>query len=284
MGIVASAVLRVRGVLRSGRYRQCMLTAIALVPGTALLVPGAGGRCDAEMVEVRSAALDAVRAVLSAGTRRVVVVAPGAMDRYLPDAWRASLGAAGVTRSLVGWSMPERRGAGGARGPVTSTVTSAALALVAHAAAGPAGRAVEDLAVEVLEVSAGASRAADLQSRGRDLTRPRDPDLDVGLVVVGCLSARDGERAPLAPDVRASGVDAALAADLADGGPEARARIAALPGEVADELGISGWAPWQVLVGACGPTVRVAPGTVHTDSHLGVTYVSASWRLLGDES
>ncbi|NNH08417.1 hypothetical protein HLB10_15175, partial [Cellulomonas fimi] len=72
----------------------------------------------------------------------------------------------------------------------------------------------------------------------------------VALVVVGSGSARHGPDAPLADDDRAPALDASLAADLADAGPGARARLSALDEQLAADLAVSGWPGWQVLLGA----------------------------------
>ncbi len=41
---------------------------------------------------------------------------------------------------------------------------------------------------------------------------------------------------------------------------------------------MSGWAPWQVLVGACGVLGAVEVEAARADRCLGVVHVSASWR------
>jgi hypothetical protein len=279
-----------------GLYRRCMLTAVALIPGTVLLVPGAAGQLDVASCPIRSASVAAVRVVLESGVDRVVVIAPGSRDRHLVDGWRASLGPVGIADGSVGWPMPTRRTSAGLAGeaattrdvPIVSPIASAALALVVHAAGGHEPGALEVL--EVRDVTRGGEgtdgvRGDQLRSLGRDLVG-LGPGTQgaVGLVVAGCLSARNGPGAPLAEDERARGVDLSMAADLADGGPAARARLAGVPEALAVALGITGWAPWQVLVGACGPAALVEAGPTTTDSGLGVTYLSTTWRLRGVSS
>src|SRR4051794_10443356 len=103
-----------------------MLLAAAVLPETALLVPGAAGRAEV-LGDVRDAALAAVSAgppappapralaavsaVLRARPERVVVVAPGPEPRELPGPVRAGLGAAGVPDAALGRPLPGAPGA-----------------------------------------------------------------------------------------------------------------------------------------------------------------------------
>ena len=268
-----------------------MITAVALVPGTALLVPGVAGRHGEVMGAIREAAVAAVSAVLDTGVHRVVVVAPGGEDRHLVDRWTASLGSVGVAESFLAWPMPTwaparvgaRAPSPDAGAPIVSAIGSAALALVTHVAGAGCLESLEILEVReaIADQGEGADRARQLRRLGRELARSEQRASGaVGLVVAGCLSARNGPSAPRAHDDRAPAVDRAIAADLTDGGPAARARLAAVPEQLAASLGISGWAPWQVMVGACGPAVLVAGGATATDGQLGVEYLVTSWRLL----
>jgi hypothetical protein len=220
-----------------------MLVAAVLIPDTALLVPGAGGAADAGGA-LRQAALEATREVARHGGR-IVVVAPGRSDRTLGTWARASLGAAGVPDELVGWPPPSQvldRPAPHGTGPVAGVPASVALFLLAqHRVA----------AADVLEVAATVTRperGAELRAVGRRLADERPTTL----VVVGSPSGRHGPDAPLADDPRAPEYDDALVADLADAGPAARARLASLDPALAGELAVTGWAPWQVLLGAVG--------------------------------
>ena len=79
-----------------------MLVRAALVPDTALLVPGAAGSADVLAV-LRAAALAAVAEVVASGARTIVVVAPGPASRELGGTVRPSLGAAGIPDDLLGW-------------------------------------------------------------------------------------------------------------------------------------------------------------------------------------
>ncbi|MHB1489856.1 MAG: class III extradiol ring-cleavage dioxygenase family protein [Cellulomonas sp.] len=285
-----------------------MLIAAALVPGTVLLVPGAGGRDDEATDVIRHAATAAVGAMFRQGVDRVLVIAPARVDRHLVTGWQAGLGDVGIGDGQVRWPLPARPEAGhdpgrsahvdvevravaGQRGldshssgarpapQIVSALGSAALALVAHTM--PDGWAGDLEVLEVREPGRGARtsalRAEELRERGRALLRSGPHDA-LGLVVAGSLSARNGEDAPLAADDRAPGLDGAVAADLLDGGAEARRRLGELDPDLAADLGMSGWAPWQVLVGACGALGAVEVDRVHVDRCHGVVHVSASWR------
>lgn len=223
-----------------------MLTAAALVPDTALLVPGVAGRSTDPLAGLREAAVAAVGRVVGSGARRLVVVAPGARTRILDEPLRGSLAAAGVPDVLLGWPVPGPPGA-----PVPSVPSAVALHLIAHVERSRAqGRpesdegTPDDLPVMVVEVAPD-EPAARLRGLGAELAA----DVPTACVVVGSLSARHGPDAPLADDARAPAFDAALLADLVDAGPDALARLGAVPSEQAGALAVTGWAPWQVLLG-----------------------------------
>jgi hypothetical protein len=214
-----------------------MFVRAALVPDTALLVPGAAGSADV-LVELRSAALEAVAEVVAAGVTAIVVVAPGPVSRELSGAVRPSLGAAGIPDGLLGWPTGPvvLAGAGTDQPSVASAV---ALHLL--------GRSGRGAGLRVVEVT-GQDRAADLAGRGAALVA----DGPTGLVVVGSGSGRHGPDGPLADDARAIAHDERVLADLADAGPDARSRLARDDPGLAAELAVRGWAPWQVLLGAAG--------------------------------
>ncbi|MDM7832058.1 class III extradiol ring-cleavage dioxygenase family protein [Cellulomonas edaphi] len=217
-----------------------MLVAAALVPDTALLVPGSGGTVDVAAT-LRSAALDAVQASV-ADARSLVVVAPGPRTRELTGRVVATLGAAGIPDGQLAWP-PVAFGTGeDARASVAASVGL-------HLAA----RCGWHGATRVVEVAPGAG----LGELGASLVA----DGPTGLLVVGSGSGRHGPDGPLADDERAPAYDEALLADLADAGPAARARLTQRPADEAAALAVTGWAPWQVLVGAAGEravTARLA--------------------------
>lgn len=266
-----------------------MLVAAALVPDTVLLVPGASGRTDV-LGDLRAHALAAVRAVLARAPRSVVVVAPGtgpdARDpvRDTPGPVRASLAPAGVPDRWVRWGDPATStGAGDGSGTGTTVGPAASVAVLLLSEAGWRGP------VRVVETTSAAAATGEPEVRARLAATGRGlagdggahaPDgpgpAGVALVVVGSLSARHGPDAPRADDERAPAYDAAVLADLADAGRDARARLAALDPALAHELDVTGWAPWQVLVGAAGDTAVVAD-VLAAGAPLGAQHVVATW-------
>jgi hypothetical protein len=160
-----------------------------------------------------------------------------------------------------------------------SAVASAVLTMTEHLSPDSWPGALEVL--EVREPRPGArtaaSRVEELRAQGRALARA-DRDENLGLVVAGSLSARNGPEAPLAADDRAPGADRDVAELLVDGGREARRRLGDLDPDAAGDLGMSGWAPWQVLVGACRQVDKVEVDDVARIRSLGVVHVAASWR------
>ncbi|GEM00282.1 hypothetical protein [Cellulomonas terrae] len=214
-----------------------MLVVAALVPDTALLVPGVAG--DADVVGgLRAAAVEAVAQVVAADVASVVVVAPGPVPRELSGTVRPSFGAAGVPDDLLRWPVHAVPLPGdGSDVPAVPSAVGLHLLLQARRRTG----------VRVVEVT-GQQDAGALAALGHTLVA----DGPTGLVVVGSGSGRHGPDAPLADDALAPDHDARLLADLADAGPAARARLAGDDAELAAALAVRGWAPWQVLVGAAG--------------------------------
>ncbi|HEY0187148.1 MAG TPA: hypothetical protein VGC67_06640 [Cellulomonas sp.] len=249
-----------------------MTLAVVLLPDTALLVPGVAGRAD-PLADLRAAALAALSPSPvpspADGPQDVLVLAPGHRDRRL-DTARASFAAAGVPARLVGEHGP-------AGAPAPDVPASVALALLAAA-----GCRAEPV---VLEIGRDASDATTLRERGRALAGTHGRDLLV--LVVGSLSAREGVDAPLAVDPRADAVDAALRHALA-AGPDALAEVldahAALLRPGPGGLDVSGWGPWQVLLGllaahpAAGPDPRARVLASSTGTALG-SHTVAVWDL-----
>ena len=165
-------------------------------------------------------------------------MAPGPVPRELRGTVRPSLAAAGVPDELLWWPAHPVTLPGDGQ-DVPSVPSAVALHLLL--------RARRRRGVRVVEVTGRQSPDA-LAALGRALV----DDGPTGLVVVGSGSGRHGPDAPLADDPRAPEHDARVLADLTDAGPAARARIAADDADLAAELAVRGWAPWQVLVGATG--------------------------------
>lgn len=241
--------------------------AAALVPPTALLVPGVSGATPVLGVE-RAAAVAAATAVRAARPDVVVVVAEGrGPARHVTGRLHPSLAASGVDDARLGWAPRASYGRG--RATVVDEVAGAVGLLLLDRAGwtGP---------VELAGV--GHADPAELHDLGARLVADRS----AALLLVGGLSARRGPDGPLDTDERAAVVDDAAVSDLADLGPAARARLAAVPARLAEELAISAWAPWQVLLGAVDgePAPAAAPTTVrhHVSAPFGATYATLSWR------
>lgn len=240
---------------------------MVFLPDTVLLVPGAAGRADPG-AGLRAAALAAVRvaavraaAVEPEGT--IVVVAPGRRDRDLPHPVATGLGAAGLPDNGSSATSTPADVASGRAGVATQgradlapdrAGVAASVALVLLREAGVA------LPVDVLEI-ARTSTGVGLDARAlRALGRDRAASVTL-LVAVGSLSARHGPDAPLADDPRAAVVDARLLAALAEGPAALAGALADLGAAGAGDLAVSGWAPWQVALGALGydtPRIRAA--------------------------
>ncbi|WP_426595321.1 hypothetical protein ACPPVS_07075 [Cellulomonas sp. McL0617] len=216
-----------------------MLVGAALIPDTATLVDGATG--DAGPVHgLLVPTLTAITQVLASNPDVVVVVAPGASDRVLGGSVSTSLAAAGIPDDQVRWPTVHVTLEDDGGGLVQPSIASAVALHVVR-------RAGRERGIRVVEVTP-APGGVGLADLGRMLAQDRP----TALVVVGSGSGRHGPDAPLADDVRAPAYDAALLTDLADAGPDARARLASSEPGLAAELAVRGWAPWQVLLGAAG--------------------------------
>lgn len=239
-----------------------MFVVAALVPDTALLVPGTAGVADL-FVGLRTAALAAVAEVVAADVATIVVVGPGPAPRELRGTVRPSLAAAGVPDDLLRWPChPVTLPGIGTDEPAVPSAVALHLLLQAGRHTG----------VRVVEVTDGQGSDA-LASLGGSLVE----DGPTGLVVVGSGSARHGPDAPLADDPRAPDHDARVLADLADAGPDALARLAADDADLARELAVRGWAPWQVLVGAvAGHPVRAR--VLAESTELGAQHAVVVWH------
>ncbi len=234
----------------------------ALVPDTALLVPGVAGRGPG-LADLRAAALDAVTAVLADKPAAVVVVAPGAVDRQRPAPGRVTLAAAGVPDDALRWRLPGggaeavADGAGDAvdvEAPRDVGVPAAVALLLLDQAGWRGPTSVVEVA-RPGDAPVPPGRAAELAATGAALVGAAGAT-GIALVVVGSLSARHGPHGPLADDERAPAQDDAIVHALARGGTGAPAVLAALPGDLAAELAVSGWGPWQVLLGAVAESAR----------------------------
>lgn len=241
-----------------------MPTAV-IVPETALLVPGAVGRGDV-LSAVRAAALEAVADLVASRPRRMLLVSPAPASRVVDAAQLcAALTATGISERHLGWppgcrlaGCPDHDDA-----PVTAhlAATATAVGLRLLAASGWTGPTT---ACETAPGGSGTSDALEV-------------DDDTAVLVLGSLSARRDEDAPRAPDPRARGVDADLAAALGSPSPAAIARLAQIDLDLARELDIGGAGPWRLLAQLASG--RDVTGRLEAaDDSLGVDHRVWTWR------
>jgi len=225
-----------------------VITVAALVSHPPLLFRELGGRSD-PVAELRSAALDAVRAVAVAADQ-VVVVGPADQSR----GWDAAAG------------VDVRRFGGPGEG---SCPPGLPLPL------GVGSRLLEEAGwtgpVDLVSVRASAeSEELDVLA---DTLAGRSGR--TGLLLLGDGSARRGTAAPGYVDERAFPWDDAVARALAEGDA---ASLARLDVPLAEELMVHGCASFRLLgaVGErCGPPSRAA--LIYRGDPFGVTYFTALW-------
>ncbi len=223
-----------------------MLVAAALVPPTALLLPGAAGRAEV-LADERAAAVAAVADVLAAGADRVVLVVGTDPDRAGPPWRRPAPGAHRVRFSLAAAGVP---------GPGTGAEPAVSVGHWVLDRAGHRG--------EVELVLAPADAPGDhLRALGERVGGPGT----VAVVAVGGLSARRGEDAPLPVDRRAAAVDEAMVAWWSGTGP-------AVEGPLARELAVSAWGPLRVLDAI--PAAPATPAIRLLTCPFGATYLVAT--------
>jgi hypothetical protein len=226
-----------------------VITGVALSPHPPLLLRELGGLQD-PVVDLRAAAVSAVRGVVD-GAERVVVV--GGAD--MAGTWSADVEADvrrfGTTGARTGSGLPLSLGVGGR---------------LLHDAGwtGPA---------ELVAVSWAAS-GAEVDELARTLAGTPD---DTALLLLGDGSARRSERAPGYVDERAFPFDDTVAKALDDG--DART-LHDLDVDLAVELMVSGSTAFRLL----GAVALAHGSTVHgslayRDDPFGVTYLVATWHL-----
>ncbi|WP_265523302.1 hypothetical protein [Oerskovia flava] len=105
-----------------------------LLPGTALLVPGAAGAAEV-LATTRAEVLAALRRLVASAPAGIVLVAPGERSRH--GLLRASLGEAGIDGRWLGWREPDATPADRSRAVRTGTAgVAASVGLLALAGAG----------------------------------------------------------------------------------------------------------------------------------------------------
>lgn len=297
---------------------------MVFLPDTALLVPGAAGRAD-PAAGLRRVALDALAgafAGIPADTRagapdgvpadgevegpagsgwtgrtgagdRLLVIAPGHRERFLPHPVLADLGGAGIDASGPDPSGPDAPGPGGpGRARRADVPASTALLLLRAAGVRAAIDVLETPRDAVLPVPpaaavplAGAAPSAPSAPPDPSASpaphTPRTPDIaaPAGIVVVGSLSARHGPDAPAPDDPRAPGADAALLAALATGPDALAAALDDLGPDGARDLAVSGATPWRLALGYLGRPGVAAVRVHHGEVVAGAQHAVVAWRF-----
>ncbi len=236
-----------------GLYPPGVLSMIAVVPETPLLVPELATGATAETAQLRSAALAAAGELAALSAEWTVVGADAGGRRSVGPDTRGTFLGFGVD-VVVGMS-PDAAGDVDPGLPLP-------LLVAGWLAAGRGVTLHGELVAPDLPAAECVALGAELAGAGR------------ALLVVGDGSAKHSERAPGYLDERAAGFDDQAAEALGAADPDA---LAALDTDVAAELWAAGRAPWHVLAGAArGPEWH---GELrYTGAPYGVGYHVAVWR------
>jgi hypothetical protein len=230
-----------------------VITALAFVPSTPLLVPAVAAGAAGELDGLRSACDLAVRRALSGAPARVVLVGAGAETRELGSG-TGSLHGIGVELEVP--LDPALRGV--ASLPLSLTLGAWLLARIGW----PGDRAA-------IEVAADAEQA-ELDEMAAALA---GDTVRTALLVVADGSASRTEKAPASMHPDAGAFDRAVADALAAGDP---ALLAAIDRDRAAAVSSAGWPAWHVA--ACAAAGSAYDAELHADeAPYGVGYLAASW-------
>jgi hypothetical protein len=233
-----------------------VLLAAAVCPHPPLLVPAIAGAAAAETDDLRTAALDAVRALVATGPDAIVVVGTGAAAGTARPGETGTLAGYGVDLTVALGDGPQPSEP---RLPLSLTLGAWLLREVGYTG-GAHGRVVT-AAVPPAELAGLGERIAAFPGR-------------TALLVMGDGTARLSEKAPGYLDPRAAAYDAQVGAALA--GADAGA-LRGLDPVLSDELLVAGRPAWQVLAGAAGDGAW--HGTLrYSGAPYGVAYHVASWE------
>jgi hypothetical protein len=232
-----------------------VLLAAAVCPHPPLLVPSVAAGAAAETADLRTAALDAVRALAAVEPDAIVVVGTGSAAGTARPGETGTLAGYGVdlTVALGDGPAPSEP-----RLPLSLTVGAWLLREVGYTG-GAHGRVVAPSPAEGL--AALGERIAAWPGR-------------TALLVMGDGTATLSEKAPGYLDPRAADFDAVVAAAFRDADPDA---LLGLDAALAAELMVAGLPAWQVLAGA----TRGAEWTAtrrYTGAPYGVAYHVVSWE------
>ncbi|GHF49054.1 class III extradiol dioxygenase subunit B-like domain-containing protein [Streptomyces griseosporeus] len=234
-----------------------MLVAAAVCPCPPLLVPEVAAGAASELDAARAACVDAVGVLAAARPDRLVVVGPAEEGAAYGEGARGSFRGFGVDVDVV---------LGRGADPDGAAVLPASLAVAAWLL-GRVGWADAPVEARAVARTLDPERCA---ATGREIAAS---DPRVALLVMGDASACRTLKAPGYLDERAEPFDAAAGRALGS------ADVAALKGldvRLAEELKVSGRAPWQVLAGAA-EDADLSGALLYEDAPYGVGYLVATW-------
>jgi hypothetical protein len=254
-----------------------VLIAAAVCPHPPVLIPAAMGEAGSgpELADLRAACAAAARGLVRARPDLIAIVGSAASGRTYP--WPSA-------GSLLRYGIPWSTGPGRPVLPLSLTVGTWLLTEALAATGIPASEVTAamdgtdgaggGLAVTLCAV-ADTAEPASCRRLGVTLAglAPR-----VAMLVMGDASAKKAIGVPGAPDPEAEEYDAGIAAALAAADAGALAR---LDPDRAEELRVTGRAPWQVLAGAAAAAAGHKEGLRgllrHQAAPYDVSYLVASW-------
>ncbi|WP_406174182.1 class III extradiol dioxygenase subunit B-like domain-containing protein [Streptomyces sp. NBC_00996] len=241
-----------------------MLVAAAVCPCPPLLVPQVAAGAAPELDAARAACTDALGVLAASRPDLLVVVGPTEQSGRGPhsEGTRGSFRGFGVDLDVrLGGDRP---GPGAAERSARELPPSLAVAAWLLERTGWSDAPVEGLGVgEPLEAERCIQVGGEIGGRAER----------VALLVMGDASACRTLKAPGYLDERAAGFDAEIARAL---GAADVAALEALDAELAQELKVSGRAPWQVLAGAA-EGAGLGGALLYDDAPYGVGYLVAAW-------
>lgn len=256
-------------------YGGHVLTAIAIVPATPLLVPQLGGSAASELAVVRDHAVAAARELAARCDHWTVLGVQGEREtsavHYLSDK---------EVGTFAGFGVDVRVSPSGSTQAAVTDDSMPLPLLIAYwlrgevgavelTGAGPTGTGRID--AELISANADADYC---QTAGRALaTKLETSTLREGLLVVADGPTTLTAKAPGSFDPRAADVHEGLRAGFEAGDAS---YVAGLDEGLCAELGVQGRAPWQILAGVLGK-MRVRASGAHSDAPYGVGYYTALW-------
>jgi hypothetical protein len=252
-----------------------MIAAVAFVPGPPALVPAVGAGAT-ELADLRAAVRQCLIDAASAA-QHVVIVGPGNVGHdpiALTTNGFADFGGLGV-RLRINLNPADAVTSDGANGAGTNDAHGVGPRenLVGETrfpvAVGTALWALDEAGVSLPR------SAVTVTSASVDSLAGLNHEVPTALVVVGDGTAKRTAKSPGYIDDRAIGFDDEIRAALGSGSPAA---LAALDAELADELMVSGWAPWQAAAHWCAGERTFTGELRYADAPYGVDYPVAIWR------